>query len=59
MKNKEFPPGSEKAIENGCRCPVIDNGRGRGYHCSDGSQFVVNGDCPLHGEAQEVLKDGK
>lgn len=48
-------PGSQEALAAGCRCPVIDNGRGRGY--GGGSVrdkngdvvFVVASDCPIHG----------
>jgi hypothetical protein len=45
----DFPPGSAIALHYLCRCPVIDNSHGYGYLCSDGSRFVVNSDCPLHG----------
>lgn len=41
-------PGSDEAIEMGCRCPVLDNAHGRGYLCEDGI-FIVSGDCPVHG----------
>lgn len=35
----------------GCTCPVMDNGRGKGW-LGDGERFgwVVNEDCPLHGQ---------
>ncbi len=40
-------PGSDTAIEQGCTCPVLDNGRGddelgriRG--------FYINAACPMH-----------
>jgi hypothetical protein len=44
-------PGSQEAIEAGCRCPVLDNAHGEGaYVDKDGvAQFWINGDCPLHG----------
>lgn len=47
-------PGSDEAVEAGCRCARMDNGYGRGYmggaKDSDGNTlFVVSGDCPLHG----------
>ena len=45
----EACPGSDKAIDHGCTCPVLDNGHGNGR--GDG-QFIVNMDCPLHGIAQ-------
>ena len=39
-------PGSDKAIELGCTCPVLDNGHGRGS-----GPFWKTVDCPLHGYA--------
>lgn len=47
-------PGSREAIEAGCRCPVWDNGHGRGYlggmTDDDGNLiFVKVQSCPLHG----------
>ena len=47
-------PGSRAAIALGCKCPVIDNGHGKGYMGGaigkDGNvQFVVNETCVLHG----------
>ncbi len=43
-------PGSPTAINNGCKCPVIDNGHGRGmYTDTDGiAVYAVNRDCPIH-----------
>lgn len=47
-------PGSREAGEQGCICPVLDNGHGRGY-LGDGEKFgwVVNMSCPMHGEKGE------
>ena len=44
-------PGSPEAIEAGCRCPVLDNGHGRGY-LGDGERFGwwMSSDCPIHGK---------
>jgi hypothetical protein len=39
-------PGSYAAVENGCKCPVMDN-----EEMSDDKRWV-NGDCPLHGKAE-------
>lgn len=43
-------PGSDKAVAQGCKCPVVDNfhGEGRG---GSGFEFgwYVNEDCPIHG----------
>lgn len=36
-------PGSDEAREQGCTCPVIDNGRGR-----NGPPFWIAETCPLH-----------
>lgn len=49
-------PGSPEAIAHGCRCPIIDNGRGRGFGPPPpaGPWFVMVEDCPLHGV--EVLR---
>lgn len=49
----ELNPGSDSAVEMGCKCPVLDNGRGAGYlggvRDEDGELlFVINGNCPLH-----------
>jgi len=44
-------PGSDKAIANGCTCPVMDNGRGVGFLVDGERQFWVSGGCPLHDEA--------
>jgi hypothetical protein len=50
-------PGSDAALDLGCKCPVLDNGHGRGfpYPRTDGRDpnefpsFYVNESCPLHG----------
>lgn len=52
------PPGSDAAIEQGCRCPRYDNCRGEGYaidRASGEPMFVVRTDCPLHG-SEMVLR---
>lgn len=48
MKNKPNP-GTKKAREQGCRCPVDDNHKGRGVPMGGEYVFWINGDCPLHG----------
>lgn len=54
-------PGSDAALDLGCRCPVMDNNRGRGSMYGKGV-FVMNADCPLHGskvpQAGRPAKDG-
>lgn len=47
-------PGSDEAIEQGCKCPVMDNRRGRGIPITtpEGElqiAFWMSADCPLHG----------
>lgn len=37
-------PGSDEALDNGCLCPVLDNGHGKK---KDGL-FWMNADCPIH-----------
>ncbi len=39
-------PGSNEALEEGCKCPILDNAHGRGM--LGGGIFVVNAECPLH-----------
>lgn len=48
-------PGSDEAQQAGCLCPVMDNHYGKGWHggvkdVNGATVFVVNGDCPMHGE---------
>ena len=47
-------PGSDKALDAGCQCPVIDNAHGRGaqgtWDKPEGDKlFWINGNCPIHG----------
>lgn len=56
MMKKTPYPGSEKAIKQGCLCPVIDNefGLGCGQNDATGQPlFWINGDCPIHGGKDE------
>jgi hypothetical protein len=39
-------PGSYAAVENGCKCPVMDN-----EEMPDDKKWV-NGDCPIHGKVK-------
>ena len=53
-KNKKIPnPGSDASIKLGCTCPVLDNGRGKGYYGREGV-FVVSADCPIHATGGKV-----
>ena len=48
MYNYSTPtPGSSKAMEIGCKCPVIDNHHGKGR--GDGT-YWINANCPIHGD---------
>lgn len=48
-KNKIPPPGSQEAIDQGCKCPVLDNGHGRGAYIKDGEWiYWYSTDCELH-----------
>jgi len=40
-------PGSDEAIEAGCRCPVLDNCHGKGSSWGN-NMFWFSSDCPLH-----------
>ena len=47
------PPGSDAALDLGCTCDVIDNGRGRGSGRTDENGeplYWVAGDCPVHAQ---------
>jgi len=57
---REYPPGSNKALDAGCICPVLDNEHGNGAYVRDGvPQYWTRPDCPLHGsESTFVLLDG-
>lgn len=49
MANEQLDaPGGARAVENGCTCPVLDNGHGKGYMGQ--GVFVVSVGCPLHHE---------
>ena len=56
MSEKQPNPGSPEAVALGCKCPVMDNGHGKGIHDWTGQGrelFWINGDCPLHGDKKE------
>ena len=44
-------PGSDDAVALGCKCPVMDNCRGRGIPTDGGVCFYYSDDCPMHGRA--------
>lgn len=41
-------PGSEAALDAGCRCPVLDNNHGVTAPYPP-SGWWINEDCPIHG----------
>lgn len=43
MTDETPPPGTEEAIEAGCRCPTLDNP----YHGIEGLYIYTKG-CPIH-----------
>lgn len=46
--NRNVPaPGSDAALDQGCRCPVLDNAHGIGYMGVPGRWVQAQG-CPLH-----------
>lgn len=48
-------PGSDEAVAQGCTCPVMDNGHGRGAYQIDGVwQFWIAFGCPLHHQPAPV-----
>lgn len=58
----EHPPGDPKAVADGCTCPVMDNGNGKGCGYVDAEGwplYVFNLECPLHGgdKAEEMNPD--
>lgn len=53
-------PGSQEAVDQGCKCPVMDNFYGKGIPVKDDKDNVrtaywMSADCPLHG-VQELKK---
>lgn len=58
----EYPipnPGSHEAQAVGCKCPVIDNGRGAGAWISPQGEpeFWISEDCPVHWGREQVVDD--
>jgi hypothetical protein len=56
-------PGSDEALEQGCKCPRLDNNRGKGIHYSTGSGgegflWWQSEDCPLHGKLNRFDRVG-
>lgn len=45
-------PGSDEAVEMGCKCPILDNEYGEGC----GGEFVIRLDCPVHTMSVQALQ---
>lgn len=57
MSTKKPNPGSDEALKQGCRCPVLDNNHGQGlppYKGKGGNVFWMTMDCPLHGDPRAL-----
>jgi hypothetical protein len=50
-------PGTDAAVNRGCKCPVIDNHRGKGYH-GDGKNlgWIITEGCHLHSFRTETYE---
>lgn len=50
LEQEFLPPGSDAALDAGCRCPVLDNGHGRGFPGKGGkTDYWINPTCELPG----------
>jgi len=49
-----FPPGSIRAEENGCTCPVMDNAHGDGRIIDGKRVWVFDAECPYHNPPKEA-----
>lgn len=55
-------PGSDAAIAAGCKCPVLDNARGKGAYGGnvkgDNGEvlFWMNESCPVHGKGNDKCR---
>lgn len=58
LKKFDVPanPGSDIAVQHGCKCPRVENCFGKGYREQPGS-WVKAEDCPLHGGQSTVRKN--
>lgn len=52
-------PGSDEAVKQGCTCPRMDNGWGRGVYLDEKGemQFWISEDCPLHSDLKKEAKN--
>jgi hypothetical protein len=54
--NYPNPPGHPDAVKEGCLCPVMDNGYGKGVKIDGEVLYWRNAKCPLHGTAPDLSK---
>jgi len=47
LEKRLYPPGSDKAIQHGCTCPVMDNNYGEGLG-DNHTAFWYNSSCQYH-----------
>ena len=45
-----LPPGSERALRQGCTCPPFENHFGRGTETFGAPTYLVRDTCPVHGD---------
>ena len=46
-------PGSARAVDQGCICPILDNRRGAGVAIQRERTFWITAGCPLHTAAED------
>lgn len=55
--NTPPPPGSDEALALGCRCPVLDNGHGKGMLGL--GMYILAAGCPVHPIVTDEEPDGE
>ena len=59
QRTEQVPnPGSDEALAQGCRCPVLDNGHGKGILWGGKPSFWITKGCPLHDTTERTESDG-
>lgn len=54
--DKPPAPGSDAAIDAGCKCPVMDNGYGKGFMGIEGYYVIAEG-CPVHPTVRDEVEE--
>ena len=54
-------PGTQEAIDAGCTCPVMDNGRGWGFCGMGGGKgiYCYSEGCPIHWPKEQTSQGGE